>query len=275
MISGCVLLFLSCRKEAKVKLPDAKSYPVMYSYISPGDTVIRLKLMKSAPLYTRNDIDVQAPVPDANVKISNTTQGTGQLIYNSISGCYELRTSAYPIVAGQVYKMTVVTSSGDEATAETEVPSITVYGNKVTVDKVLETYGVSFRIKLFFNDEPNRENYYRIAAVHGAVRISETDTIRDDTYSNELYSDKNRDGESATLSGRFFSMEDSLDYYSTEFYDVFLYNCSESYYKFQNSLNNYSGANPFTEPTLTFSNVRGGFGCFAAYNGSRFRFKRK
>ncbi|MBK7669213.1 MAG: DUF4249 family protein [Sphingobacteriaceae bacterium] len=97
------LLFLSCTKEAKVKLPETKSLPVMYSYICPTDSVIRLKLMSSSPLFSSNQIDILAAVSDGDVKISSV-QGTAQLIFNQNTEYYELKTSSYPIVPGKFIK---------------------------------------------------------------------------------------------------------------------------------------------------------------------------
>ena len=261
-----------------VKLPETKPLPVMYSYICPTDSIIRLKLMSSSPLFSSNQIDVLAAVPDGDVKISSA-QGTAQLIFNQTTGYYELKTNLYPIVPGQVYKMTVTTSNGDVATAETQVPFTAVPINMVTVETIPENYQTSDRIKSFFTDEANSVNYYRIAASHGFVYIGQTDTIADDTRINELYSDINHDGDNVSLAGRFYQKDDSTEYYSTEHYDVFLYNCSESYYNFYKSLKNYSGTGisfpPPAEPTLMYSNVKGGFGCFGAYTSSMLRYKKK
>ncbi|MBL7911311.1 MAG: DUF4249 domain-containing protein [Bacteroidia bacterium] len=267
------LLFLSCTKEANVKLPEAKSLPVIYSYICPTDSVVRLKLMSSSPLFTSNQIDVLAAVSDGDVKISSA-QGTAQLIFNQTTGYYELKTNSYPIVPGQTYKMTVTTVKGDVATAETQVPFTTVPINTITVESVPENYQTSDRIKVSFTDEPGSVNYYRIAALYAFVYTVQADTIADDTRINELYSDINHDGENASLAGRFYQVSDS-----TKYYDVFLYNCSESYYNFYRSLKNYSGVgisfpSP-AEPTLMYTNVNGGFGCFGAYTRSMLRYKKK
>lgn len=271
-------LFLSCAKEAKVKLPEAKPMPVMYSYICPTDSVIRLKLLLSSPLFSSNQIDVLAPVADGDVKISSA-QGTAQLIFNQNTGYYELKTNAYPIVPGQVYKMTVTTINGDIATAETQVPFTAVSINMVTVETITENNQTSDRIKVSFNDEPGRVNYYRMAALYAFVYTFQPDTLTDETRIKELYSDINHDGESVSLAGRFYLKSDSMAYYSTEFYDVFLYNCSESYYYFYKSLRNESGLGisfpPPGEPTLNYSNVKGGFGCFGAYTRSILRLKKK
>jgi Domain of unknown function (DUF4249) len=276
-ILSCVVLFLSCTKEAKVKLPETKPLPVMYSYICPTDTVIRLKLMSSSPLFSSNQIDILAAVPDGDVKISSA-QGTAQLIFNQTTGYYELKTNLYPIVPGQVYKMTVTTINGDVATAETQVPLTTVPINTVTIETIPENYQTSDLIKVSFTDEPGRVNYYRMAALHAFAYPFQADTITDETRIKELYSDINHDGENVSMEGRFYQRYDSTEYFSTEYYDVFLYNCSESYYKFYKSLRtDLSGIGfpPPAEPTLQYSNVKGGFGCFGAYMKMTFRYKKK
>jgi hypothetical protein len=122
-------------------------------------------------------------------------------------------------------------------------------------------------------------NYYRIATLYAFAYTFQADTLADETRINELYSDINHDGENASLAGIFHRKSDSTEYHSTEYYDVFLYNCSESYYNFYKSFKNYSGAGisipPPAEPTLMYTNVKGGFGCFGAYLKTAFRYKKK
>lgn len=267
-------MFLSCRKEANVKLPDARPLPVMYSYICPTDSVIRLRLLYSSPLYSSNRIDILSAVPDGDVRISGA-QGTAQLVFNQNTQYYELSASSYPIVPGQAYKMTVTTAEGNVATAETQVPLTTVPINTITLETVQETFGKSDRAKIYFTDEPGRANYYRLGALYSFVYSWATDTMRQETYTNELYSDLNRDGEEVALDRSFFQFSDSTGFYSAIYYDIFLFNCSRSYYNFHNSLRNYSGDSPFTEPSLVYTNVTGGFGCFGAYTSSRFRHRQK
>lgn len=277
-ILSCFFLLLACTKEAKVKLPETKPLPVIYSYICPTDTVIRLKLMSSSPLFSSNQIDVLAAVSDGNVMISSA-QGTAQLIFNQNTGYYELKTNSYPILPGQVYKMTVTTINGDVATAETQVPPTAVPINTVSVETIPEISQTSDRIKVSFTDESSRVNYYRIAALYAFVYTSQVDTIAEDTRINELYSDINHDGESVSLAGRFYQRSDSTAYHSTEYYNVFLFNCSESYYNFYKSLKSDPGSGinfpPPAEPNLMYTNVKGGFGCFGAYTRSMLRYKKK
>ena len=160
------------------------------------------------------------------------------------------------------------------ATAETQVPFTTIPINTVTVETITANNGTHDLIKVSFTDEPGRLNYYRIAALHSFAYTFQADTITDEARITKLYSDINHDGENVTLDGRVGQSYDSTEYYSTEYYDVFLYNCSESYYNFHKSLINYTGDNPFAEPSLIYSNVKGGFGCFGAYTRSMLRYKK-
>ena len=234
--------------------------------------------MSSSPLFSSNEIEILEAVSDGDVRISSA-QGTAQLIYNPTSQYYELKTNAYPIVPGQVYKMTVTTSNGDVATAETRVPHVAVSINMVTLETITGSNQTSDHIKVSFTDEPGRVNYYRLAVLHGFAYRFQADTTTDETRIKELFSDINHDGVNTSLTGSFFLRNDSTENYSTEYYDVFLYNCSESYYNFNKSLKNYSGNGisfpPQAESTLFYTNVTGGFGCFGAYIRSRLRFKKK
>jgi NADH dehydrogenase/NADH:ubiquinone oxidoreductase subunit G len=234
--------------------------------------------MSSSPLFSSNQIEVLEAVADGDVKISSA-QGTAQLIFNPTTGYYELKTNTYPIVPGLVYKMTVTTINGDVATAETQVPHTAVPINTVTVETGTENNQTSDVIKVSFTDEPDRANYYRIAALHAFAKTLQADTIEDETRIKELYSDLNHDGEKVSLSVRFLLGDHHPENYSNEYYDVFLYNCSESYYNFNKSLKNYSGNDisfpPQAESTLMYTNVKGGFGCFGAYTRSMLRCKKK
>ena len=116
-----------------------------------------------------------------------------------------------------------------------------------------------------------------MAALHAFAYTSQADTIAEDTRIMTLYSDINHDGENVSLEGIIGQRSDSTEYYSTEYYDVYLYNCSESYYKFYKSPRNESGISfpPPTEPVLMYTNVKGGFGCFGAYLKMKSRYKKK
>jgi hypothetical protein len=263
-----LVLIASCKKEAKVKLPDTKPLPVMYCYICPDDTVISLRLTMSQPIYSGAQGDLFAPIADADVRISGA-QGSAQLVYDQLSMDYRLKTNVYPIAYGASYKITVTTSKGELATAETQVPAGIVPITTLSVERVVEKYGSYDRVKIEFNDAGGINNYYRVAGVYALVYPWQPDTILQDAFINELYSDNGHDAEAAQITVRIYEPYDSIP-----FYDFYLYNCNLPYYNFHRSLRNYTGDNPFAEPSLIYTNVQGGFGCFGAYTRSRFRYKK-
>ncbi len=268
ILFASVILLSSCKREANVKLPATKSHPVIYGYICPDDTVIRIKVTQSQPLFETSTTDIYAPVMDANVSLSGQ-QGNAQLVYNPLTEYYEIKATSYSINLGATYKVMVIMSNGEIATAETQVPLSAVPISTITVETITEKYGTYDLLKVYFNDVVGQNNYYRMAMVYAQTFPFQPDTTYGDANVNELYSDVTHDGEYSLISTRYYPPFDTI-----LFNDVYLFNCSPSYFNYHKSLLNYSGDNPFAEPSLTYTNVKGGFGCFGAYTRSRFRYKK-
>lgn len=264
-ITFSALFFLAaCKKEATVKLPEVKPLPVMYSYICPDDTIIKLKLYLTQPLYTKNDISITEPVKDAYVFISST-QGGATLVYNTETEYYELKTTSYPIKYNETYKMEITLANGTKADAYTTVPANTVAVSQITYDKVTTQYDQILRFNVGFMDDPSYNNYYNLAL--STVQIFDNDTIYNPA-GNILYTDNKRNGEFTQLFLEYYYQDNSSDYA----YDFYLLNCSKDYYLFHNSVMSISsGGNPFAEPTLTYTNVKNGRGVFASYTRTRYR----
>jgi hypothetical protein len=64
-------IIISCRKEANVKIPETEPKPVLVCFISPEDSVIRVKLTNSIPLYTDNSKKYPYEISNAEITISN------------------------------------------------------------------------------------------------------------------------------------------------------------------------------------------------------------
>jgi hypothetical protein len=258
-----ILIFVSCKKEANVKLPETKPLPVIYCYISPNDTIIRLKLTLSQPLYGTINTDLSKAINDANVSISSD-QGNAGLTYNSLSRYYELSTAGYPVLFGKKYKVAVTLANGLYAESETTVPSDTVPILSASYETVTNNYQTYHRIKHTFKDDANAINYY---CLMNTSVISFTSSYYGESSSHKfLYSDKDHNGELTELIQNGYNNSPSQ-----VGYDLFLLNCNYDYYRFYKSLENYAEGDPFAEPSLTFTNVKGGFGVFAAYTLSTYR----
>jgi hypothetical protein len=251
---------LSCSKVAKVKLPAVKAMPVIYAFLSPADTVIRVKLTLSQPLFDPNHRGLDESVDDAQVFLSSA-QGEVSLMYNANKGYYEIKAAAYPIQPGGLYKIRVRLSDGTEAGAETKVPSDFVPIGTLTLSEIDKGNVPYYRIKLSFTDNPAVTNYYCL--MHSAIYTYPSGTYVHDSPDKLLHSDINRNGEVFEL-----NIDSYRDTAAVSRFRVYFLNCNYDYFQFYKSISNYSGGGPFSEPSLTYSNIKGGFGVFAAYTAS-------
>lgn len=255
-----LVLYMSCKKEAKVKLTEVKPLPVVYCYISPTDSVIRVKVNRSLPLFKTTQQQSFEPVSDAVVNIASAN-GNTNLTYNSNTYYYEIKSSQFPIAYGANYKLTVTMNNGDVATAETNVPDQAIIISNVSREIINEQYGTElFKVK--FNDQIGTQNYYRVAMSYAQAITSQSDTMIIDSGIKVLVNDQNYDGQQLSANAIFFPPYNSD---SIAYYNIYLLNCNSHYYNFHKSLENYSGENPFAEPSLIYTNVKGGLGCFSAY----------
>ncbi len=96
-----------------------------------------------------------------------------------------------------------------------------------------------------------------------------------DTRINELYSDLDHNGGEVSIRGRYYLTLDSLPQRYADNYDVFPITAAHPITISINCLEITQAKFLFAEPTLIYSNVKGGFGCFGAYTQSRYRYKKK
>ncbi|MBL7921746.1 MAG: DUF4249 domain-containing protein [Bacteroidia bacterium] len=264
-----VLLFIfACEKEANIKLPDTKSQPVVFCYLSPQDTVIRVKLTMSQPLFGEQNIDITDPVADATILLSSS-QGNITLTFNPQSGYYQTLSANYPIYFGETYKLSINLSNGGYVEAITKMPDNTVPISNASFQIIKENYTEYKRFKVSFIDDPSTVNFYRISAIKLQVYSWQNDTIRTETFARALYTDEGHNGELLETGFNTYYGDTNND--STVAHDVLLINCSKDYYLFYKSFNNYQEGNPFAEPSLIYTNIKGGLGVFAAYSRSKYR----
>lgn len=271
-------LFSSCEKDADVDLPKTEPKLVLVSFITPQDTVLKVTVTRSQPIFESYNINTTNAVADATVIMTSST-GNVQLVYDALKECYTTSAIAFPIFAGNTYTLTVTTPTGESAEATTTVPSHNgVAGFSATMTDSLSFDGWFTQLSTHFsyqlNDYGGEENRYRFFSA-----ILLRDTITNDTimarYSSLLFTDNNADGQQlqGSLDGNFSDYNPS----STRVvigYDCWMFNVDRHYYQYHNSLYNYSGDDPFSEPTIIYTNVKDGLGVFASANGSKVRIYR-
>ncbi len=254
--------FSACIKDADVKLPAVESKLVINSFISPQDTIIRVAVSLSQPLYNNSNAGQFPYVSNATVLI-NDGVNSKTLIYNSVENYYSINVSQFPIVVGTIYYLTVSTPDGKNITATTSIPNtnstLTFSSHYVNDPNQQDS---TYSITTFWNDSPGTEDYYRISYYSEQFYGNNlTDTSYTNFYTNN-FSDKGKNG--STLSDIFEVYSSNLTGNTGELY---LIHATKEYYLFHLKLANAAGFGfPFSEPVQMYSNINGGYGIFAGFN---------
>jgi hypothetical protein len=265
IILACIA---SCSKTVdNIKLPEVPPKLVVYSYISPADTIIQVNVSMSVPIFNSTNNNSDNIVKDATVTMWDDFGSSITIPYDPLTKTYNISSSALPIIAGRTYHLKVV--SGDK-TAESgcTVPSEPNTSLQfVSMDSTLDENNQKIiTLKVKFTDTPGQPDYYRVYPMVYGVQyfMGLTDTITNKIYfdfGNELVSDKDHDGLTYNYTATYYYMTEVPIYFK-----VFLFHTDKDYYELHKSIYNYQGDNPFSEPTLIYSNMSGGYGVFAAFN---------
>jgi hypothetical protein len=271
------LILTSCEQDADVELPKTEPELVVSCFISPQDSFIRVGVTLSAPVFGNGSGVQTQTVTNANVTLfGNNTSVT--LPYNSINQCYEIPSSNFQIVAGGVYRIDVTDTEGRHAFANTSVPLLPPAAFTCTIRDTVEYSDPSYeygQVKYRFtvNDFSGGTNYYRFVGYLRQINLISGDSSLVNRATN-LFMDSNADGETLSASAETWYYTNS-GYDSIAAYEVWMLNCNYDYYNFHNSLyNNNGGGDPFSEPTLLYTNIEGGLGIFAASNAVKLRIPR-
>ncbi len=163
------------------KLPRTESQLTVFSFISPQDTIIRVKVSQTYPLFSEyssspgtslvisdgdtvvNNIDSFAT---ATVVISDGATSV-TLPYDSREQVYSLPVQRFPIKAGMTYSLTV-TDGKRSLQASCTIPPDQVPITNYTLDTTLITSftgrDTTLRLSFRWNDIAGKENYYRVRA---------------------------------------------------------------------------------------------------------------
>lgn len=278
----CILplffLWIACEQDANVDIPETEPKLVVSCFITPQDSFIRAKITRSNPVFNSSTTLNPGPVTNATVTLyGNNTSIV--LTYNSVTEYYEADQSLFPIIGGNEYKIIVTHISGNVAEATTLVPLVSPANFQCTsVDSVyqsdptFETGETRFTYSL--SDPAGVNNYYRFVVYNLTYNTFSGDTVAQRTLW-DLFSDENADGTNITQHSTGYYSNYSAGSDSLVGYEVWLVSGSEEYQRFHLSINNYNGGgDPFSEPTLIYSNVTGGLGIFAGANSVRMRIPR-
>jgi hypothetical protein len=259
-----VVLLSSCETDADIPLPDVDPKIVVNCFIGDELTVIKAAVFKSDPVFSDNDGnypytgDVEE---DMYVVISNGSISV-ELVFNPQTEFYEVGTDVFPLIAGGNYTLTVTAPDGETVSASTTIPlnAPIVQSSSFTQEQISnDFYGEQTRvtIKQTLTDPSSSFDYYRFYYVL-------QDQFLTNMYVGEDYADDN------SLDGNLLYNEHELTaYYGSDnpitSIKAFIIRGSEEYQRFHRTVYNQSPGDPFSEPSIIYSNVDGGLGVFAGY----------
>jgi hypothetical protein len=296
------LFLLSCKSLIKEIdpsfLPETDSKLVVACFISPQDTVLAAKVTETKLLIGTTG-DIKDDITNASVSLSDGSK-TIQLVYNAKLGYFRALPAALPILVGKTYTISVSTPDGRQVSASTTVPnSIAIKEVKINSTPVNDfqqknlEIGTEYDVKVIWQDKAAETNYYRALSEFIAIYGSpDPKNVKNIIYT-PIYTivdlrtidDKNMDGQLLSLNNNYLATNIGvnnqgqlidLSNKSLNKIKVGLFQTDIHYYNYHTSLHRQrENNNPFAEPALLYTNIKGGFGCFGSYNATWQEFKSK
>lgn len=261
---SAMVFFSSCETEADIPLPEVDPKIVINCFIGDELTVIKAAVFKSNPVFsdTNGNYPSTGDVEeDMYVVISDGTI-SAELEFNEQTEFYEVGTDVFPLVAGGNYTLTVTAPDGETVKASTTIPANApiVQSSSFQVEEISnDFYGEQtlVTIKQTLTDPSSSFDYYRFYYVL-------QDQFMTGTYVSQDYADDN------ALDGNLLYNEHEMTaYYGSDNPIVnvkaYVIRGSEEYYRFHKTVYNQSPGDPFSEPSIIYTNVDGGLGVFAGY----------
>lgn len=268
LATAAIFALTSCESDATVDIPETKPKLVVASFISPQDTQVVVRVKRSRPIFQSYDVNTSASVANAAVTITDGNT-TIQLNYNSTDEYYGVSATLFPITAGTTYTLTVTTPEGESATAKTTVPGAAPASINLPFTYVLEDSS-SFQVTRRYTfdaewpDFSGQTDRYRVVPIRLMVNSNNPADTAQLISAEALLTDENNDGGTIRSKIETWTYE-YLGSDTTVAYDFYLMRCSPEYYLYHESLFNYNSGDPFSEPSLIYTNITGGLGVFGSY----------
>lgn len=264
-----MVAFWGCEPElvTTIKLPEEEPKLALSAYMITGEETNVVFLGRSIP--NNKPVHGDAVVENGIIILSD---GANQVLLQSVGmGYYQFPASAMAVLPGKTFTIRASAPGFEkEVTSQCKVPDdFTPVVETILVDSSLGTQVKSYMLNMRFRDIAGTQDFYRIAVE--AICISDTDP--DTAYFNmytpqsqpELFKDEGKDG-------AWFPFRFSTEIYNWDGdtwymvgYKITIFRTDEHYYKFHYPfvVLDYYEDNPFGEPTIIYTNVKGGYGIFA------------
>ncbi|RYF69914.1 MAG: DUF4249 domain-containing protein [Cytophagaceae bacterium] len=268
-------------------LPTVTPKMVVHCFISPQDTVLAVYVQAPRAILGTNFTDNGGFFPTYSIQgsIVELSDGTKTVRLPGVGGMiplyYGIDARQFPIVAGRTYTLTVSNAYLSTITAQCTVPQ-QVIPTELRIDSLTRTqFGnpqTTYIGRLVWQDPAGQANYYTISGQDTKTSRYTTNGPQLNSMTNDLsfsslplVSDQGRDEQ------QFISPKAERTLYFNPYEEIeslrftmTLSNIDENYYRYRETVDRQGDAdeNPFAEPVLVPSNIKGGYGCFGAYNQS-------
>ncbi|WP_353721750.1 DUF4249 domain-containing protein [Dyadobacter sp. 676] len=283
------------------KLPQVGSKLVVQCFISPQAARINVVVTESVPLFAEPGLK-GGVIRNAIVKLSD---GTKEVVvpFDTTDQLYSIEKAAFTVLPGKTYFLSV-TDGARSVSSTCTVPASAVLPRTYEIDTSysgsVPNQDTSLTVKMTWNDIAQETNYYRVRAwldlEYSVPQSADGNSVKekrlrnrfninwDDTIGrNDFRNDVNLDGASFNSPIGRVNLPDvmTIGLGNGAFYTLYpkskiisvtmeVYNTDEHYFKYHRSLQTRGDAdNPFVEPSLIYTNIEGGLGCFGSYNAGQ------
>jgi Domain of unknown function (DUF4249) len=258
------------------KIPKSESRLVINGYISPQDTLLAVKVQRSNGIFKTdlsNNFGNEFIETTAKVILSQGNKNI-ELKYDPKNFLYLASPKDFKIISGLTYTLKVTEASGKIYTSETTIPPVIDFEIlKITKEKSNNNFGGSpYNVPIKW-EAPNN-SYFRFGAFIKAQTEYTDFNGKKNTSINEqrtLLLIDNKSTTNKVFTETLKSYEPYFGNNSTNTFKVLkssikFFHSDKNYYLYHDSIKKTeSNGNPFAEPTLVFTNITNGFGCFGSY----------
>ncbi|MBS9766809.1 MAG: DUF4249 domain-containing protein [Flavobacteriaceae bacterium] len=250
---------------------------VVHSYLSPNNDEIEVSVKYSKPIFSNNDEDKKDKIYTEDEQIKGakvliTNESTGQkatVPFDALKRKYVLKIGKFPLKEKETYKLNV-SFDGKNVEAFSTIPEkIDTEIRNIKLKKIENRYeDYKLETSFDFDDKAGQENYYiAFAKVKYLIKNKNPRIDHGEKEYYEyiaLFTDANSDGK--TIHTKIVDyMYSSRDIKSVEVSVLSLNKETYDYLKTVKMQIDNNDGNPFKEPTIIVSNIKGGLGVFGAY----------
>lgn len=263
------IVISSCESDAEVEIPFEPVKLVLSTFLDPDADTNYIYLSKTDPVFDQNSVfSDDLLIDDGIVKISDGTNEI-TLRYDTKENAYYFRKNELDIDFNKSYNISASAINQSIGVSVKTVDSNSININNVSIDSIIsnDEFGgnnISYRIRFNLNDPATEENYYRITVVPTYLSFDGTfieyEYLSNDIYSDVLISDAGKNGTSINVYNEYNTLKFGFESLNFIAFKIYVSKIDVDSYKYFKSLQNYTGDDPFSEPTLIYTNVPKGLG---------------